>query len=873
MSEPRPPLHQPPNADDLRRAPPANAACAHVRGLLRDFADEDLAAPERTLVEEHVHVCFACSVELSRAEHEVLRLRRGFAGLAAGSTIGASVPPDFARRIVDRIVDETPAYGGSAAGGGAANGVGADGGGWPGALNSGAPANGSERLPAAGFDATRRAGSAPHRPAFVLVAAALLLACFGALAMWSTGLDREPDASARLVVMRAKGAFGTGGRLAIGDGLGEAQWLQVGAGGSAQFDWHDLSSGSQPAATLEMTGRGRMRLQRGAPLLMDGSLSIETNRAVTIPVADGSTIELGIGDYVIAADASLASDDYLDPLRDPMLSAPADLQIRIEVLRGDPARIVGTEVGPTLVAAGSVGIYGSSAAGVSVHASGTQVAAVDGSRQGPPSFAPASTTTTLAASVHLRSGLPSVGTKIAALFATNGSTTTKFGITNAYGSVVLTSDTPCESDFAILHTVPQQMEYGVIAPDAFPLLRDGVQVRAEQSLVLDLAEPLQGSVLDDNGLPRLGVRVLPCIVDELFGNVFAIDSGDTATDEQGRFLIRRLPATLPYYQHLALVMVHPELEPTVVPVPVRSGANALLPMAPVVMHDLALVQLHFLPWNAPVTLWEEVPNLAAGVAVVQREFHSNPIGQKLDARVGPGKLWLLSGGPGNPLVRQMIEMGSGQTRQYAPAPLPGQQQSRFFRPMQNLAGTDLFLGVSFRHEQIALPSAANASVFTMVALDTLNRPVANAQVFAVAPTGPRDRAVGRFLGLTSAQGVISLEPVQFEGDLVVLGPDGSTALVHNPQASAPRLDAQLAPRGRVLLAPALRPDAISSSVVTLRFELRFPSTPGLEVSSVRFASEATGWEFTGLMPGTYAVNVNGNDRLIDVPEDGWVTLQ
>jgi hypothetical protein len=62
-------------------------------------------------------------------------------------------------------------------------------------------------------------------------------------------------------------------------------------------------------------------------------------------------------------------------------------------------------------------------------------------------------------------------------------------------------------------------------------------------------------------------------------------------------------------------------------------------------------------------------------------------------------------------------------------------------------------------------------------------------------------------------------------------------------------------------------------VVTLRFELRFPSTPGLEVSSVRFASEATGWEFTGLMPGTYAVNVNGNDRLIDVPEDGWVTLQ
>ncbi len=69
MSEPRPPLHQPPNPDDLRRAPPAGPACALVRGLLRDFADNDLGAAERTLVEEHVHVCFACSVELSRAEH------------------------------------------------------------------------------------------------------------------------------------------------------------------------------------------------------------------------------------------------------------------------------------------------------------------------------------------------------------------------------------------------------------------------------------------------------------------------------------------------------------------------------------------------------------------------------------------------------------------------------------------------------------------------------------------------------------------------------------------------------------------------------------------------------------------------------------
>lgn len=884
MSDPRPPLHQPPNPDDLRRAPPASPACAHVRGLLRDFADNDLGAPERTLVEEHVHVCFACSVELSRAEHEVLRLRRGFAAMAAGSPLGAVPPADFARRVVDRIVDETPIYGGSASSGAAESGAaesGATDSSWGALVPADGGAGKRPRSAASGPDAAHQVGAARHgstrwaryHSAFVFAAAALLLACFGALAMWSTGLEREPGASARLVVMRAKGAFGTGGRLAIGDGLGESQWLQVGVGGSALFDWHDLSSGSQPAAKIEMNGRGRMRLQRGAPLLMDGTVAIETNRAVEIPVADGSTIQLGIGDYVIAADVVVAGDDYLDPMRDPMLSAPADLRIKIEVLRGDPARIIGTEVGPTLVAAGSIGVYGTSSTGVSVRPSGTQVAAGGGGRQGSPPPGPSgSTTPTLAASVHQRNGLPSVGTDVDALFLSNGATVQLSGVTNAYGSVVLTTDAPCETDFAILGAVPGQLEYGVIAPDAYPLLRDGVSVRAEQSLVLDLSEPLQGSIVDEGGQPLFGVRVVPCIVDELFGTVFRIDEALTSSSEQGTFWVRRLPATLPHYQHLVLVLIHPDLQSKVVPVPVRGGANALLPMAPIEMQGIGTIELNFnLPHGTQVTIWEEVTGLPAGVAVLQRQYQVSWGGHVSNVKVGGGDLWWVSGAAGNQNVSRLTDDGSGC---FSPSPAGAQPRNQLFRPMTNLTGTDLWLGASFRHEQVVLPAAANANPFTMVATDALNRPVAHAQVFAVTPTGPRGRAEGRFLGLTSAQGVISLEPVRETGDLIVIGADGSIALINDPQDSVPRLDARLQPPGRVLLGPALRPGAAAGSVVTLRFELRYTEMlSGIEVRLTRFASEATGWEFAGLPPGAYVVQVNGQNRLLTVPADGFITLE
>lgn len=868
MSDVRPTMHQPPNPDDLRRAPPAGPECARVRGLLRDFADGDLPRSEHRQVEEHVHTCFTCSVELSRAEHEVLRLRRGFARIAAARTKAESgLPADFARRLVDRIVDDEPSHVGM---GGAevVRAVDAD--------RAGVP---ERELPARTPPVGIHQHGARHRSMFLLLSAALVLVCFGALAMWTLASDHEPDVSARLVVMRAKGAFGDAGRrLAIGDGLGESQWLKVGAGGSALFDWHDLSSGSQPAATLEMSGRGRLRLQRGAPLLLDGTVAIETNRSVDIPVADGSKVQLGIGDYVIIAESPLLADDYLAQLRDPMRSAPADLRIQIEVLRGDPAVIVRSDVGPTLVAAGSIGVYAGGSEALVVP-SGTQVAAVDGARRAGPTVTPPPVSIpTLSTSVYQRSGLPSVGTLVAAVFAANGSTVMRASATNAYGSVVLSSEAPFEGDFAVLRAVPAQAEYGVVAPDAFPLLREGAHVRTEQSLVLDLSEPLLGQVIDESGQPPQGVRVLPCIHDELFGDVFPInpETDFTVPDEQGRFRINRLPSTLPRYQHLVLVLVHPQFEPTVVPVPVRGGGNAAMPMPPIVLKSLATVKLHWLTPNSQVILWEELPVLQGGRAVYQRVFQADHLGKVHAARIGRGSLWWVVGAPGNAIVHEMMFDGTEAEPRFRPRPVPGTPQAMQFRPLDNLPGTDLYLAQSFRHQRFDLPTATSAATgFTMVVRDGLERPVANAQVFAVTPTGPRVRAEARFLGLTSVQGVISIEPVRYEGDLVVIAPDGSIAFESQPQQSYPLRNAQLRASGRVLLGPSLRPDpATGPAVVAIHCRRQLEGMSGVEVTSVRFASEATGWEIAGIAPGFYFVQVGDQGpRPLVVPEGGFEVLQ
>ena len=61
--------------------------------MLRDYADQDLPPGERSAVDEHLHRCRDCSLALSRAELEVLRLRTALTGRQPGGDLFPSGPP------------------------------------------------------------------------------------------------------------------------------------------------------------------------------------------------------------------------------------------------------------------------------------------------------------------------------------------------------------------------------------------------------------------------------------------------------------------------------------------------------------------------------------------------------------------------------------------------------------------------------------------------------------------------------------------------------------------------------------------------------------------------------------------------------------
>ncbi len=861
MSEqhPRPPLraplHQPPNPADLRREPPANSDCARVRGLMRDFADGDLDAAARREVEEHAHRCHVCAVELSRAEHEVVRLRRAFAQMQDEES--AAVPPlgrDFASRVVQRLVlDETSSFPTEAV-------------------------VAAVRVGAARARAAARPAPARFAPSVLLSVAAALLVLVAGAAWWFGGDDRAPDRSARLVVTEARGAIGPNGRRwGVGDGLGEAQLLSVGAAGEAHLEWHDVSSGSQPAAMLELDGNASLMLQDGAPVLLNGTVRIETLRPVSLSVKDGALLQFGVGEYLVAADAVDTMLAEGAALQDPLASAPSDLRFELEVLSGESARITRSDIGPTLVAQGTVGVYGGGAVTTRPSLSGGANSEFAG--RGPETTQVASAQPTISAFVNERSGVPSVGTTMLLAYAAHSAAHLGYGATNANGAFVLNTEFAAETDFAVMQATPPatRLELGLRAPDAYRLLRQGAEARCTSSILLDVSAPLSGTVVDEQGDPKLGARVVPCVVDELFGTLLPLLGRLAYTDQDGRFEIRQLPVQLPKHQYLALLLAYGGLQPVVVPVPVRGDIAALLPLGSLVLPPLRTIRLHQLPAHTTVTVLEEIDDLPRGSAAWQRTFTTDAYGRVSMAAVGTGDLWVRVGSDANAILLRLVldEMGSGGgSPRYHPSSTVSPMAS-VFDPLSPLPGADVLLTSTFRHQVFQCAPVETASGLALRVVDSLDRAVPEAQVFAVTPTGPRGRAAARFLGFTSANGVMSLEAVSQGGDVVVIAPDGAASYVASPQQELLQVHVTVSGLGRVLVAPNLRPMGNAADrAVPVRLQSLGPVLPGLEVSLMRFACEASGWEVTGIPPGTYRVTVGENSpRMVIVSASGLGVVQ
>jgi len=897
MTSPREPLHQPPNPADLLRVPPETPRCAEIRGLLRDFADGDLEVAVVREVEEHVTGCRTCAIELARAEHELLRLRAVFGVLRREDARGGlgGVRPGFAARVVDRLVlDETSMVSAEAvdravaaadrerAGGedvGDPTSADREQGDRELVAHRGRPRPGSG-LTGGGVDA--RVGSkawwrSSVAPAMALLSAVFVFCALLVVTLWSAE-GAGPQPVARLVVLDAAQTFDVRGRrLGAGSGVGEQQSLRVGRGGEARIDWHDLSSGPQPAATLQVRGEGLVRMENGAPVLWNGRLEVDTNREVSLPLGDGSRVQFGVGEYVVVAE--LAGVQDVDPDRtdgSSLTSAPADLLVRVEVKSGQPASIVNVH-GPALVARGQVGVY-TTGSPVSVVSGGGVAVAGDGvppTRETPGGL---STDAFVAGHVHERSGLPSAGSIVYYQFASSGAVQSGARVTGLDGGFLVNPDLPCTSDFAVVMAMPAELrrELGVLVPDAVQLVKNGSAAQFAAPLVLDLAAPLDGTVLDDLQQLRANVAVLPCVVDELFGGLFLLDAARSQTGVDGHFHLERLPANLPAHQSLVLLIVHPELDLAIVPVPARGGVLANAPLPTIQLQRLRTIRLEDLPHNANVEVFE-IPDgggtiLPTGSCLRRRVVHTDSSGRVLSFQVGYGTLWVRLGSGQPAVVRKLgFENMSGGVPNFEPQGA-WRSMASLFRPQQPIVGTDVGIASSYRHQRFqAAPLVAAAENATLLVRDSLNRPVAGAQVFAVDPAGTPEFADVRFLGFTNSIGSISLEPVRDDGDLFVIAADGSVAHRAEPQASVGHLDLNLNQVGRVLLHPSLRPTDGSHPVVA-RFERLDESLPGLNPIAIRFASEATGWEFGNLVPGTYRVQHHGELHELVVPSGGFVEL-
>ena len=291
----------------------------------------------------------------------------------------------------------------------------------------------------------------------------------------------------------------------------------VGRGGAALMDWHDLSERIQPAASLEIHD-GELQFKDGAPLLMGGKVLVATNRDVEVPMADGSRLALGVGEYSIAAiPVDMHDDQAFLPVDESVL--PGDIQLEVEVHSGEPAVVLRGGVSSQVIAVGSTGRY-SGGGSVSITAAGP---AAGGQGEGRTPVPPASEPPLAVIAGHVAgpNGQPGVGARVWLQYAASGTKHTGSQVTGANGSFAVPTEEECSSSFAIALSLPSELrpDLGMTAVDAVPVSLNNGLAQLQRSLDVGHSVAVIGRTVDEFHVPLSGVSVIPCIVDELFGPV------------------------------------------------------------------------------------------------------------------------------------------------------------------------------------------------------------------------------------------------------------------------------------------------------------------------------------------------------------------
>lgn len=873
-------LHQPPNGEDLRRHPPESPECARMREQMRDFADGDLARDDALAIEEHVHGCRTCALSLGRVEHETMRLRQAFRLLSQSDPLaaaGSAAPRGLRDAVLRRLLEETAdgvrldrARGllGMESEGGEA---GRDPQGRP---NSGRLGSGS--LISGGLASGRGVRLAPTM--MLALGACLLVALVSLQFLLMRADDGMVDRTARLVITSAQDVHGLSGQrltdLSVGEGLGDDQLVFVGARGAAQADLHDASQQTQPAATLLMDSNAAMRLRNGEPVLVHGNVDVETHRPVEVALADGGRIQLGNGRYRLSALDPHNRNQAWDPLR----NSPEDLAVHVQVLSGDEARLAPFSGGVVTITEGGSGVIQGGTATRTSSGGGfgsvRQTPAPPQNTMDPPLLG------SVRGVVWERTAQQHpVGADVHVTYLGHGLArfvSTPVGIDGSFQFATGgEGQAPnCDSPFAIVQLLPPQdrPDLGITMPDAHRLALSGQDARLVESLVLDQSTELTGRVVDQAALPIFGVRIVPCVVDDVFGTVLQWREGMAVSGEEGLFHLLRLPFSLPRHQHLVLVAQHPDHATGVVPVPTRGNVAARDLELQISLADLSEVAIEGIAPNATVELWQDIEGLPPGTGARLFSAHTDVNGRIPSLRVGSGALWLRNS-MALPNLRELVRSSNAIGEiVYRPANGAVRGIESVYAMQQVLPATGLALASSYRHRALD-NSLAPPNVPPLRVVDSFGgNPVANAQVFAVQATGPRGSGAVRFLGFSSQSGVVNYARPPGDSALVAIGVDGEIGVLDG--AASPTQAIEMAPSGRVQLGSALRPAATSANqCVAVRFVCIDVQPSGMAMEFYRFASPGNDFEVGSLPPGRYEVTVGAVTRSLSIVAGGRHVLQ
>lgn len=763
------PLHQPPNPRDLREVPPESSACARVRGFLRDYADQDLASPARAEVEAHVHTCRECGLALSRSEFEVLRLRRAF-----GESWAPVAPrPGFARRTVTRLVLESPEL----------------------ALEAAAAAERAEaaaehapvvrpRVETPPVDLARRVlartaaeliaddrRSRRSRSRLLFAASAfsvLLLAVLGVL--WQNVVD--VSARSHISVVRAQQLWqpGAGNRMMLrpGEGAGEGSVLELEEEGAADIEFYDASIvGEQPAAQIRMRGGVELRIEQQLHL-MRGSIEVESQRAMSVLLADGSTVDLGAGIYHISV------VEQMSPF-DDLLPTAGRHGVRVDTLDGEAAHINRDQSATTVVAAGQSGRYSRGLLGIAVENLPQPI--LTGTSGAATSRKPADRIEDpdLRGTVLDAFGGPVAEARVQIFYPTDSGMAERELGTDASGVYLLPPGSGIRDGYALVSITPPpgRTDLSFLPLDAKPLLVTEGAGFEIATATLGRSSLLRGR-LSGSLQDRQNARVVPCFYDEVLGQVWPWFEGAVSTDRDGRFALAGLPSRLLAHQTAAVLVYHPNGDVAFQPIPLPESPAALGSDLRISMLPLRDMTVRGMPANRTSVLLEEVVRMPAGAGLRRHVVTADSDGIAAGLRLGRGRLWLEVAGTQPPALRPVAVLGSGLA-EVGGEILPRSSVLPSTVSVPGVPGNSLEIAVQSRFAGARLEPTVGEDLYVQGVYGPLATEV---QLYALAPRlGGGYRS--RFLGLSRASSGLRIGFEAGETEVLAIGPDGQSCVRAN----------------------------------------------------------------------------------------------